>query len=158
MRFEPDFVQLKFEKMCRCSEKINFGRMTSKEFLPNIRRFLPPPYLSNERPKIVPLSVRYGWIRYYFCNYDSCLSLPQPQPQRQKPLPPSNNETKRNSGKKKARKTRIPKEALEILRDVAQAEIKPKEETVQDKSPEALKAEKKKPKTHFRKSQKPGRA
>ena len=29
-------------------EWINFGRFISKEFLPNIKRFLPPSYLSNE--------------------------------------------------------------------------------------------------------------
>ena len=62
--------------------------------------------------------------------------------------------------KKKLRKIGIPKEALEILRDAAKVEIKPKEETIPDKNPQVLKAEKikKKPKTHFRKSKKPGRA
>ena len=117
-------------------------------------------------------SVCYGWIRNCICNcyvhVHVCISVPQPQlpgPQLQRrklPLvpPSSNNETEKNSDKKKSRKKRIPKEALEILRDVAKAEIKPKEETVQDKTPEALKPEKikKKPKTHFRKSKKPGRA
>ena len=95
--------------------------------------------------------VCYGWIPD--CKYiqrRNSLSLP----------PPPYKDTVNNSSKKKPRKTRIPKEALEILRNAAKAEIKSKEETVQDKNPEVLKAEKikKKPKTHFRKSKKPGRA
>ena len=97
--------------------------------------------------------VCYGWIPD--CKYiqrRKSLSLPPP--------PPSDKDTVNNSGNKKPRKTGIPKEALEILRDAAKAEIKPKEDTMQDKNPQVQKAEKikKKPKTHFRKSKKPGRA
>ena len=94
-------------------------------------------------------SVCYGWIRNCICNCYLCLSLPT-----------CITRPKNNSGTKKPRKIQIPKEALETLRDAAKAEIKPKEEMIQDKNPEVLKAEKikKKPKTHFRKSKKPGRA
>ena len=61
---------------------------------------------------------------------------------------------------KKPKKKRIPKGALQILRDAAEAEIKQEEKSVPEKKTEEPKPGKvkKKPKTHFRKSKKPGRA
>ena len=61
---------------------------------------------------------------------------------------------------KKPKKKWIPKGALQILRDAAEAEIKQEEESVPEKKTEEPKSrkDKKKPKTHFRKSKKPGRA
>ena len=61
---------------------------------------------------------------------------------------------------KKPKKKRIPKGALQILRDAAEAEIKQEQKSVPEKKTEDPKPGKvkKKPKTHFRKSKKPGRA
>ena len=61
---------------------------------------------------------------------------------------------------KKPKKKRIPKCALQILRDAAEAEMKQEEKSVPGKKTEEPKPGKviKKPKTHFRKSKKPGRA
>lgn len=89
-----------------------------------------------------------------------CLSpLQLPTPRRESPPPRPNNETKNNSGETKPRKKRIPKGALEILRDLnSKDEVKTEEDP--ERKTEELKTEKvkKKPKTHFRKSKKPGRA
>ena len=66
-----------------------------------------------------------------------------------------------NSGKKKTKKTRIPKDALQILRDAAKTEEKPDESssnTLIEEPENKPEVAKKKPKTHFRKTKKPGRA
>ena len=99
--------------------------------------------------------VCYQWVQD--CAWHQCASI---YPPRREPPPPPNMETKNNSGEKKPRKKRIPKGALEILRDAAKDEVKTEEDPVPERKTEEPKTEKvkKKPKTHFRKSKKPGRA
>ena len=69
--------------------------------------------------------------------------------------------TENDFDKEKPKKSRIPKDALQILRESANSDEKsdnasPKTNTKQPQNkPEASK---KKPKTHFRKTKKPGRA
>ena len=85
------------------------------------------------------------------------LGAPRPSPRR---LDASQNEIKKTQTKK-VKKSPIPKDALEILRDAANSDEKPDQslsETKTDEPENKLEASKKKPKTHFRKSKKPGRA
>ena len=71
-----------------------------------------------------------------------------------------NKSTQTEANYEKKPKKRIPKGALQILRDAAEAEIKQDGKSVPEKKTEEPKPGKvkKKPKTHFRKSKKPGRA
>lgn len=70
------------------------------------------------------------------------------------------SETKDKSKEKKPRKQRIPKGALQILRDAVEDEMKSEENSTSERKTDQPKTQtvKKKPKTHFRKSKKPGRA
>ena len=108
----------------------------------------------DDSSKMFRCPVCYEWVQ--LCAWHLCLSPP-----RTEPPPPPNSESKNNSGETKPRKKRIPKGALEILRDLNSTdEVKTVEDHVPERKTEEPKTEKvkKKPKTHFRKSKKPGRA
>ena len=103
---------------------------------------------------ICPHGVISQTLYQAYTEYRSILKPPPPR------LDASQNETTKPP-KKKTKKSRIPKDALEILRDVANSDEKPEEsssETKIDEPENKLETSKKKPKTHFRKSKKPGRA
>ena len=74
--------------------------------------------------------------------------------------PIQKSETKDKPPEKKPRKRRIPKRALQILRDAVEDEMKSEENPLSERKMDQPKTEKvkKKPKTHYRKSKKPGRA
>ena len=80
------------------------------------------------------------------------------------PLPPSRFDAPlygKNVDWKKTKKARIPKDALQILREAASSDEKTDESSSDSNTDEPankLEASKKKPKTHFRKTKKPGRA
>ena len=110
-------------------------------------------------PNMIRCPVCYEWVQV--CAWHLCLSpLQMPTPRREPPPPSPDIEKKNNSGKNKPRKNKIPKGALEILRDAAKDETKTEEDPIPERKTEEPKTEKvkKKPKTHFRKSKKPGRA
>ena len=85
----------------------------------------------------------------------SPLFMPLPPPRIAAPL------YGKKEPKKKAKKGRIPKTALQILREAASSDDKTDESSSDSDTVEPAnksEASKKKPKTHFRKTQKPGRA
>ena len=80
------------------------------------------------------------------------------------PLPPPRIDTpfyRKKEPKKKPKTGRIPKDALQILREAASSDEKTDESSSDSNTDEPAnkpEASKKKPKTHFRKTKKPGRA
>ena len=111
--------------------------------------------LCNQLMRYLYISQENGTKIMHPLQMPSPLFMPLPPPRFDAPL------CGKKELKKKSKKARIPKGALKILREAASSDEKTDEsssDSYTDEPANKLEASKKKPKTHFRKTKKPGRA